>query len=145
MIREGSVADIDAVMSVMRDAFDPAFGEAWTEAQTTALLVLPGAGLWVADGGFAITRTVIDECELMLIAVRRDRRGQGIGTALLTQVIAAARRAGAGSMFLEMRSDNPARALYEGAGFRTVGRRRDYYRGSDGTRRDAETFRLTLA
>jgi ribosomal-protein-alanine N-acetyltransferase len=32
-IIEGDARNISAVMSVMNDAFDPRFGEAWTAAQ----------------------------------------------------------------------------------------------------------------
>jgi ribosomal-protein-alanine N-acetyltransferase len=39
-----------------------------------------------------------------------------------------------------MRTDNPARQLYDQMGFSIVGRRPDYYRGKDGKLRDAVTM-----
>jgi [ribosomal protein S18]-alanine N-acetyltransferase len=48
---------------------------------------------------------------------------------------------GAGRIHLEVREGNPAIKLYRSAGFAIAGRRRKYYRGSDGSQYDA----LTLA
>jgi len=135
-------------MTVMGRAFDPQFGEAWTAAQCTGVLTMPGAQLLIARSpeptGFALIRTVIDEAELMLLAVAPEVRGRGIGTSLLQHSIQVATQLRATSYFLEVRSDNAAVAFYENAGLRQVGVRRDYYRGADGTRRDALTYRLSL-
>ncbi|WP_236672212.1 GNAT family N-acetyltransferase [Croceicoccus sp. YJ47] len=149
--------DIDAMMDVMKSAFDPAFGEAWTRAQLTGGLLMPGTQYSIirSDGrfdgpfdssceaaGFAVVRTVLDEAELMLIAVAPRWRGRGYGRHLLIDVIDRAAVAGVARLFLEMRSDNPARALYEGIGFCPVGRRPGYYKGRDGTKRDAVTYAI---
>lgn len=136
------------VMSVMNRAFDAQYGEAWTAAQCTGVISMPGAQLLIARtphaAGFALVRAIHDEAELMLLAVRPDVQRQGIGRALLEQSVTAARASGAVSYFLEVRSDNPARRLYEDFGFEQVGVRREYYRGVDGLRRDALTYRLSL-
>lgn len=146
-----SVHGIDGLadaMTVMARAFDPQFGEAWTASQCTGVLSMPGAQLLIARApdpvGFALIRTVIDESELMLLAVTPESRGQGIGHALLQHSIEAVTASGATNYFLEVRSDNPAIVLYEKFGLRQVGVRRDYYRGVDGRRRDALTYRLSL-
>lgn len=136
-------------LAVMNRAFDPQFGEAWNAAQCTGVLAMPGAELLIARGphpiGFALMRTVIDETELMLLAVLPDVRGQGVGRAILQHSIALARATGAVSYFLEVRSDNPAVALYAAAGLEQVGVRPHYYQGNDGNRRDALTYRLSLS
>lgn len=67
-------------------------------------------------------------------------RGQGLGSRLLSHVLADARRRGSSRVFLEMRANNPAEVVYRKAGFTPIGRRRDYYRTSDGERIDAITF-----
>lgn len=52
------------------------------------------------------------------VAVEPDRRGQGIGTTLLMETIAVARRAGYGELSLNVRPGNDeARRLYERMGF----------------------------
>jgi len=55
-----------------------------------------------------------------------------------------ARAAGGRQMFLEVRPSNaPALALYEKAGFATIGRRKGYYPAANG-REDALVMRLPL-
>jgi ribosomal-protein-alanine N-acetyltransferase len=136
------------MMSVMDRAFDVKYGEAWTAAQCTGVISMPGAQLLIARMprvvGFALVRTVYDEAELMLLAVCPDIQRQGIGRVLLQQSVAMASASGAASYFLEVRSDNPARRFYEDSGFKQVGVRREYYRGADGIRRDALTYSLSL-
>ena len=146
--------DVDRIMAVMEAAFDPAYGEAWTRRQVADALLVPGTHylLIAADMsepledspsvGFALTRGVLDEEELLLIAVLPELRGRGVGGTLLRRVIAEARARGASRLFLEMREGNPAESLYRRHGFTPVGRRRNYYRRGNGGALDAITFRL---
>jgi ribosomal-protein-alanine N-acetyltransferase len=94
--------------------------------------------------GFALVRVVIDEAELMLLAVVPEARGRGVGRKLLQTSMDRAAARGAVAYFLEVRHDNPAVKLYSDEGLSCVGYRKDYYRGSDGKRRDAMTFRRSL-
>jgi GNAT superfamily N-acetyltransferase len=55
------------------------------------------------------------------IAVRPACRGRGVGTALLSALIVLAREEGHAALSLSVEPDNPARRLYERAGFRKVG------------------------
>lgn len=144
-IAQGGIADLPAVMAVMDESFDPRFGEAWTASQCAGLLPLPGVWLLLArDGeeivGFALSRLVIDDAELLLLAVHRSRQGKGIGRTLLADFAASATARGARRLHLEVRDGNPAERLYEQAGYSLAGRRRDYYLGSDGSRYDALTL-----
>lgn len=148
------IDDVDRIMAVMEAAFDPAYGEAWTRRQVSDALTMPGThyllvgtdGTEPGDGkpaiGFALSRGVVDEEELLLIAVHPDHRGRGIGGRLLGRFIEAARARGATNLFLEMREGNAAEALYRQHGFTRVGRRRDYYRRGSGPPLDAITFAL---
>lgn len=148
--REGSAADLDAVMQVMDEAFDAAFGEAWTAAQCLGILNLPGVWLTVASdrkgepAGFALCRAVVDEAELLLLGVRPAFRRRGIADALLARAVMFARVAGARRLHLEVRSTNEAVLLYKRAGFIQIGRRPAYYRGKDGQLFDALSFALLL-
>ena len=149
-IAEGGLADLPAVMMVMDDSFDPRFGEAWTASQCAGLLPLPGVWLALArDGdaivGFSLSRIIMDEAELLLLAVRRGQQGRGIGRALLADFAAAAVGRRARRLHLEVRDGNPAARLYEQAGYSLAGRRRDYYLGADGSRYDALTLMKTSA
>jgi len=136
-------------MEVMVRAFDPAYGEAWTLPQLSGVMLMPGTWLTVArlDAaplGFALVRSVLDECELLLLAVAPSWRGNGIGETLLRDSMLTARRRGITSMNLEVRATNNAIRLYEKSGFEYVHRRPGYYRGNDGQLYDALSFRLDM-
>jgi ribosomal-protein-alanine N-acetyltransferase len=142
----GGIADLDAVMTVMEDSFDSRFGEAWTASQCAGLLPMPGVWLILArEGdaviGFALGRAVAGEAELLLLAVRRNAQGRGIGKMLLDRFTEEARGRGATRLHLEVREGNHALSLYERADFTLIGRRRNYYSGRAGQTYDA----LTLA
>jgi [ribosomal protein S18]-alanine N-acetyltransferase len=145
-LAEGDLGDLDAVIRVMNDSFDGRYGEAWTGPQCAGLLPLPGVWLVLARDatgtiGFALSRQVADEAELLLLAVRRVAQGQGVGKLLLERFTADAKKRGADRLHLEVREGNHAVKLYEDQGFALVGRRRNYYSGPDGRCYDA----LTLA
>jgi len=136
-------------MTVMEAAFDPVFGEAWTLPQLAGVMMMPGTWLTIArvDAaalGFALVRSVLDECELLLLAVDPAWRGRGIGEALLRDSLRTARRRGITSMNLEVRASNNAVHLYEKTGFEYVHRRPGYYRGNDGQLYDALSFRIDM-
>ena len=144
-IAEGGVADLEAVMRVMEDSFDPAYGEAWTSAQCAGLMPMPGVWLSLArDGdevvGFALARIVLKEAELLLLAVRHEGRRRGIGQMLLDRFTLVATSRGADRLHLEVRDGNPAMKLYAKSGFAEVGRRKNYYTGRDGQIYDALTL-----
>jgi ribosomal-protein-alanine N-acetyltransferase len=150
--RRGGPQDAAAVADVMRRAFDPRYGEAWSEAQVAGAFAVPGAWLELGSVGggaglacFALSRFAFDEAELLLCAAEPAWRGRGIGEALVARVVDSAREQGGRRVFLEVREDNgQARRLYERLGFALVGRRRGYYRGSDGVTRDALTMARAL-
>lgn len=149
VVEPGGMADLADVMVAMSDAFDPEYGEAWTEAQCAGILGLPGSWLLVArigddPAGFALLRTVTDEAELLLIAVRNRYRRQGIARALLDQAVHDAHGEGVQSLHLEVREGNPAMELYRSAGFLQIGTRKAYYRGRSGKVFDALTFKRHL-
>ncbi len=146
VLAAGGIDDLDAVMAVMNDSFDPCFGEAWTAPQCAGLLPMPGVWLTLArDGddsvGFSLARIVAGEAELLLLAVKRKVQGRGIGKMLLDAFVGSAAIRGAERLHLEVREGNHAVNLYNLAGFTPVGRRKNYYSGRDGQIYDA----LTLA
>ena len=148
-LSEADATSLDEVMLVMDEAFDPAFGEAWSPAQCLGILGLPGVWLTMArrgtePAGFALSRIVFDEAELLLLGVRPAFRRQGVGRALLHHMIEVAGSSGASRVHLEVREGNEALHLYDGAGFSQIGRRRAYYRGRDGQLFDALTLAFSL-
>lgn len=146
-LTEANASRLDEVMTVMNAAFGDRYGEAWTRSQCAGILPMHGVRLLIADGdgeplGFALYRTVVDDSELLLLAVSPEAQGKGIGRKLLEQFIGEAKKNGASRIHLEVRDGNPAIRIYEAAGFAPAGRRRNYYRGADGKKHDALTFVL---
>lgn len=81
-----------------------------------------------ALAGFVMLRVVLDEAELLTVAVEPALQGRGIGGRLVARFLAAAEARGAVRAFLEVAADNrAARAVYARAGFAEVGLRRGYY------------------
>lgn len=88
------------------------------------------AAIW-EDGillAFACWRSVLDEAELLAIAVAPICRGKGLGKRLLSQLIALWQAQALRIIFLEVREHNLiAQSVYKHCGFREIGRRRAYY------------------
>jgi len=78
--------------------------------------------MFIAQCGEAITGYCFWEdhdnvAVLASIYVQRDKRGAGLGRRLLTEFISDARAQGYATLTLGVKPDNPARVLYERAGF----------------------------
>lgn len=147
-IVSGAAGDLDGVMQVMGSAFGDRYGEAWTRSQCAGILPMTGVKLVLARGesgevlGFALYRTVVDDAELLLLAVAPGAQRKGIGRRLLDRFIDESRQQGAARIHLEVRDGNPAVKLYESAGFAQANRRKNYYRARGGGQFDALTFVL---
>jgi ribosomal-protein-alanine N-acetyltransferase len=108
-----------------------------------------GHSAWVMEVagelvGYALIMMVLDEAHLLNISVAKPFQGQGLGRALLAQMVEISRRYQAANMFLEVRVSNTAAiALYEAMGFCEMGIRRNYYPTKSG-REDAVLMGLAL-
>jgi ribosomal-protein-alanine N-acetyltransferase len=117
-VREKDVVPVARLaMSTLRERYDPE----WLAGQAQAQ---PGTFLVARDVptnhivGFALANR--EECEghLLAIAVERQRRGEGIGSALLSNVRDELARGGAYRLSLEVRADDPkAQDFYRRHGF----------------------------
>jgi ribosomal-protein-alanine N-acetyltransferase len=120
------------------------FAPSWDAAAIAILLANPGAFAFHNAFGFVLARVAGEEAEILTLAVTPEKRGQGLGRALLEAAIARAQERGAQSVFLEVGADNPsALALYAGLGFAKVGTRKGYYASASGGS-DALVLRLPL-
>jgi [ribosomal protein S18]-alanine N-acetyltransferase len=129
-----------------------AFARAWSTLDFERLLGERGA---VADGlflgratkpaGFVLSRIVLDEAEIVTIALAPEARGKGHARPLLTHHMDQLSRQGVRTVHLEVEEGNPpAVALYRRLRFRDIGRREGYYLKADGTRIAALTMALDL-
>jgi [ribosomal protein S18]-alanine N-acetyltransferase len=79
--------------------------------------------------GFLVARQILDECEILNLAVDANFRRQGVATALLRALLESATQRAAATIYLEVRESNAAaRMLYERHGFRKISRRTSYYK-----------------
>ena len=122
--------DLDQVVAIERVAFTMPWsrGAFLYELEQNRV-----ARCWVYrdDGevvGYLCLWEVADEVHITNVAVRPDRRRQGIARHLLSAILSDARERRIRMVCLEVRPTNvEARGLYESFGFRVVGRRKGYY------------------
>lgn len=78
--------------------------------------------------GYVGMMVVLDEGYISNVAVAPAVRRQGIGDALISELMSRAQERELAFVTLEVRESNaPAIALYEKHGFRAVGKRKNYY------------------
>ena len=79
--------------------------------------------------GYIGSQTVMDESDMMNVAVHPDFRRKGIAEVLVNALVEALKSKGSRCLTLEVRASNvPAITLYEKLGFSEIGRRKNYYR-----------------
>ena len=123
------------------------FSDPWSESSiATELSCRLSCWLVAMEGetlvGYVGSQTVIDESDMMNIAVHPDFRRRGIAEALVAGLEEQLRQRGSKALTLEVRDSNaPAIALYEKLGFTQVGLRKNYYRNP---KEDARILRKTL-
>ena len=110
------------------------FSDPWSENSVASELENP-LSLWLIaeeDGavcGYVGSQTVLDETDMMNIAVHPDCRRKGIAAALITELVSRLKARGSRVLRLEVRESNfSAIALYEALGFTQLGLRKNYYR-----------------
>ena len=132
-----------ARLAALHDAAFAPRRSGWTADDIAAYAAKGGLLVDANDRGFALISMAADEAELLTIAVETPR--QGLGAALLTSAIAAARANAAKTVFLEVNEFNAsARALYARAGFSEIGRRKDYYADAADTTAASDALIMSL-
>ncbi len=128
-IRPATVADVGAMALAERRCFsDPWSAEALAalfEQDTLVALIGERDGVLT---GYLLARAILDEAEVLNIAVLPEERRRGLGAELLDGAIAILEGRAIGLIFLEVRESNQvAQTLYLSRGFRVVGLRAHYY------------------
>ena len=110
------------------------FADPWSEGSIASELDNP-LSLWLvaehngAVCGYVGSQTVLDETDMMNIAMHPDCRRQGIAAALIEELVSRLKERGSHILRLEVRESNtPAIALYNSMGFIQLGIRKNYYR-----------------
>ncbi|MCK3905338.1 ribosomal protein S18-alanine N-acetyltransferase [Streptococcus suis] len=116
----------EAVLAVMQSVYEQS---PWTLEQIASSMTSQDEDYYLAyEGqelvGFLVVQTVLDEMEILQIAVRADFQRLGIASQLMAAVMDWD-----GDIFLEVRESNSAaQALYTRQHFTQIGKRKDYYR-----------------
>jgi ribosomal-protein-alanine N-acetyltransferase len=141
-----SVRDAGAIAAL----HGASFHRGWSDGEIESLLIerqvlahraMRGASL----AGFILSRLVIDEAEILSVAVAAAWRRRGLARRLLELHLRRLAGLGARAVFLEVEENNmPARRLYRRAGFHDVGRREGYYRDPSGKTTAALVLRRDL-
>ena len=110
------------------------FSDPWSENSVASELNNP-LSLWLVAvddenlAGYVGSQTVMDETDMMNIAVDQRYRRQGIAQMLVEALVERLKKMDSRCLMLEVRiSNTPAIALYEKLGFEQVGKRPNYYR-----------------
>jgi [ribosomal protein S18]-alanine N-acetyltransferase len=143
-IERATSDDLSDVVAMERACYsDP-----WPASAFVALPDNPSVYFAVARGrqgrlvGYVVAWFVADEGELANLAVSAGDRRQGVGRAMMEEMLADAMARGTKELYLEVRESNAAaRRLYSALGFTEVGRRKGYYRNPD---EDALILRRTF-
>ena len=109
------------------------FSDPWSESAFLYELKNPLSVWLVAEengeiAGYVGSQTVIDESDMMNVAVKPEFRRQKVAERLIISLISHLNQRQSKSLTLEVRvSNDPAIALYYKLGFEQVGRRPGYY------------------
>jgi ribosomal-protein-alanine N-acetyltransferase len=138
-LRTASVADLKHILQIERSVF---VTDAWSEetmraeleSDNTVYVVATALGAPDIVQGYAGLMVLpgATEADVQTIAVAPEVRRMGLGRVLMHALLKAARSAGVGDVFLEVRADNAgAQALYDSLGFAGIGVRPGYYQPDD--------------
>jgi len=144
LVRVGSLDDVEIIYQLNQQAFS----EHWSRASLYSslesgydLLICELHGESVA---YLLSLSVLDEIQIMQIAVSEQHRRQGLASRMTDDLIASA--TDMQSITLEVRASNQAaRACYAKLGFQETGYRKRYYApDASGCREDAVLMTATL-
>lgn len=130
-VRAARFEDGPQVHDIMMAAFENSPREIWSAAdvaeafQTGDGAVVEKAGVLI---GYCLVRKVLDEAEILSIAIMPGQRGQGAGSILLADTLVRLRNKKVLNVYLEVRENNKhAKNLYLKNGFVSIGKREGYY------------------
>ncbi len=133
MIRKISKNDLDIILGIEKRSFSLPF----TREMFESLLGQEPFDGFVSENngkieGYLIYSLVVDEMQLLTIAVDKPFRNRGVGEMLMKEMIRVADEHEVKVIFLEVRLSNAAaRALYDKFGFKEAGIRKKYYRDNN--------------
>ena len=128
-VRPMKEVDLDQVLAIEQACFPRAWNRDHFLAEITSVQSTPVVvDLDGSVAGYLCLTVLLDEAEILDVAVAPAFQGKGIGAALVAWACSEALRQGADLIRLEVRSTSlPAIMLYERSGFVRCGIRKAYY------------------
>ncbi|MCS7203804.1 MAG: ribosomal protein S18-alanine N-acetyltransferase [Thermodesulfovibrio sp.] len=128
IIRDLSESDLNQVLEISKESFIiPWSLKSFINELLNQNSILKVAELNGEVIGYVVARKIVDEAEILSLAVKKDFRRKGIATKLMKSVLNEIKDF-VKSCFLDVRvSNEPAIKLYEKLGFKKVGIRKKYY------------------
>lgn len=133
-VRPMAEKDLDAVLAIETASFS----HPWTKRHFLDELESRHGFPFVAVcasgevAGYLCLKVVLDEGEILDVAVDKVFRRRGVGRLLVTHVLEKCADAGAAFLALEVRVGNvAAQELYRSLGFQETGRRKRYYQDGE--------------
>jgi len=137
-----------AVLPAIQRLQQACFGETWTDALWQKQLLSPRTRIWGPGDpilGYALFSTILDEAELLQIAIDPTEQGRGLAEALLRFSMEQLAEEGVTRLMLEVRASNQrAIRLYERLGFERDSVRKNYYPTATG-REDALLMSVVIS
>ena len=127
--REMLVEDLDQVVEIENSLFSVP----WSKEGFFTFLIKDESMFFVVEEkgkilGYCSMQIVLDEGDILNVAVRRERQKEGIGYFLVDSMLMMAEARGVRTVHLEVREGNDtARRLYQRLGFTEDGLRENYY------------------
>ena len=132
ILRQWTALDVERINQIEQASFsDP-----WSKQMLDGVVKLPNFfGLVTENEGVVVgyigATSVLDEGEILLVAVDEKFRGNGLGKTLVSALLENYSKSGIKKVFLEVRRGNAAAiACYKKSGFVKIAERARYY--SDG-------------
>lgn len=126
--------DLERVLEIETASFP----RPWSRRHFQDEMESPGSFPLVAQSGdrevagYLCLKQVLDEAEILDVAVAPSFRGRGVGRVLVDRAVAFCRERELSLLCLEVRVGNEeAISLYRRLGFVEVGRRKNYYENGD--------------
>lgn len=129
ILREMMIDDLDQVLEIEEELFSVP----WTKEGFFTFLTRDDSMFLVVEEkekilGYCGLLMVLDEGDVLNVAVRKDRQREGIGNFLMESLIRLSGQLGISMIHLEVRKGNEtAIRLYERLGFERDGIRKGYY------------------
>ncbi|MEO0392580.1 MAG: ribosomal protein S18-alanine N-acetyltransferase [Pseudomonadota bacterium] len=143
VIKPLTLNDCERAAAVMQAAYQaPHVGaKPWSRDNLQSLLKSPSPGFGLVMNqptpnapiaGFLIARQIVDDAELLALAINPSNQRQGLAKKLLAALVNRLKQEHCDRVFLEVAAENHgAIGLYHTFGFTNTGRRKRYYKNQD--------------